>query len=362
MTLPPIPDKTVSTPITIINPDGEPMSLKSMCILLLCSILAGASASVMAEAQYKARIGHLEAPTQPRHWGLEQVAEKVKQVTNGEVEFELFPAAQLGNAREQVEATQFGSIEGTVQPAAFLGGFNPAISILDIPYLYPTDRDAAQKLRGGPFGQALVKSFDNRGLVALTIWPNGRKNLTSVKPIPDPAALEGQRFRVMDSKILIEQFAGVGASAIPLPFQELYTALQTGVVDGEENPLDTISTMKFYEVQKYLVISEHGAMEDVVLFNPAWWSALPDEHKEVIAKAFDEVRPLVEQRKEEAQAGALETIKTAGVEVRTANEAERATLREQMYPPARAAYLERAGDEGQKLIELYEAELQKLAQ
>jgi C4-dicarboxylate-binding protein DctP len=336
------------------------INLKTLMTGLLTVCVLAFNASAVAQAPYKARIGHLESPTQPRHWGLEQVAALVAERSGGEVEFELFPAAQMGNAREQVEATQFGSLEGTVQPAAFLGGFNPAVSILDLPYLYPSDRAAAQQLRGGAFGQTLLQSFDNRGLKAITIWPNGRKNLTSAKSLETADALAGQRFRVMDSKILIEQFGGVGASAIPLPFQELYTALQTGVVDGQENPLDTISTMKFYEVQKHLVVSEHGAMEDVVMFNPNWWNSLPEDYQAIIVAAFEELRPAVEQRKEQAQAGALETIEAAGVTVRVADETERTALRGKMYPPARAAYLERAGEEGQQLIDLYEAELQKL--
>jgi C4-dicarboxylate-binding protein DctP len=285
----------------------------------------------------------------------------VKSRTNGEVELQLFPSSQLGNARQMIEGTQLGTNEGTVMPAAFLGGFNPAISILDIPYVFPSDRAAAQKLRAGPFGKALLDSFSARGFVAIALWPNGRKSLTSNKPLDSLEAMKGQKFRVMDSKILIEQFAAVDASAVAIQFGELYTALQTGVIDGQENPLDTISTMKFHEVQKNLVVTEHGAMEDVVLFNPGWWKKLPAAHREVIVKAFDEVRPEFEKNKDAAQDKALEIIRASGkTNVRVADEKERARLREAMYPRARAAYLERAGAEGKKLIALYEQERKKL--
>lgn len=321
--------------------------------------LGGAQAQ--PKAKYPAKIGHLEAPTQPRHQGLIKVAELVKSRTQGEVEFQLFPSSQLGNARQMIEGTQLGTSEGTVMPAAFLGGFNPAISILDIPYVYPSDRAAAQKLRSGAFGKALLDSFTPRGFVAITLWPNGRKSLTSNKPLDSLEALRGQKFRVMDSRILIEQFAAVNASAVAIQFGELYTALQTGVIDGQENPLDTISTMKFHEVQKNLVVTEHGAMEDVVLFNPGWWQKLPAAHRDVIVKAFDEVRPAFEKNKDAAQNAALEQIRASGkTHVRIADEKERARLRDAMYPRARAAYLERAGAEGQKLIALYEQERKKL--
>ena len=184
-------------------------------------------------AKYAAKIAHLEAPTQPRHKGLEKVSTLVKERTNGEVEFTIYPLSQLGNARQMIEGTQFGAIECTVQPAAFLGGFNPVVSVLDVPYLFPSDRLISQKLRDGPFGQALLDSFDSRGLHALTEWPNGRKSLTSNKPLDNLEDLAGQKFRVMDSKILIDQFAAVGATAVAINFSELYTSLQTGLVDGQ---------------------------------------------------------------------------------------------------------------------------------
>lgn len=313
-----------------------------------------------AKAKFTARIGHLEAPTQPRHQGLLKVAQLVKERTNGDVDLQIFDSSKLGNQRQMTEGTQFGTIEGTVSPAAFLGGFNPVVSILDIPYLYPTSRTASQKLREGPFGKAILDSFSSRGMVALTIWPNGRKSMTSNRPLTNLDAYKGQKFRVMDSKILQEQFAAVGASAVSIAFGELYTALQTGVVDGQENPLDTIATMKYYEVQKNLVVTEHGVMEDIVLFNPGWWKSLPANYQQVIAKAFDEVRPETEKNKEAAQQGALDTIRKAGVQVRTADEAERQRLGQAMYARSKAAFLERAGAEGPKVIATYEAEIKKV--
>jgi tripartite ATP-independent transporter DctP family solute receptor len=325
-------------------------------------VLAAAMPGVVrAQAKYTAKIGHLEAPTQPRHRGLEKVSALVKERTKGEVEFKLFPASQLGNARQMIEGTQFGSLECNVMPAAFLGGFNPVVSIFDIPFLLPEDLVKSNEIRTGAFGRYILDTFGSRGLVALALWPNGRKSLTSNKPLASVEAFTGQKFRVMDSRILIEQFSAVGASAIAIAFGELYTALQTGVVDGEENPLDTISTMKFHEVQKYLVISNHGAMEDVVLFNPAWWNALPAGHRTAISDAFLEVRPEVEKMKEEAQLRALEQIKASGkVEVRSLGEEERKVWRSRMVPQAESAYLQRAGAEGKKAVELYQTELKRL--
>ena len=328
--------------------------------LLVLGLGAGA-AQAQSKAKYVTRIGHLESPTQPRHQGLTKVAELVRARTDGEVDMQIFPAAQLGNARQQVEGVQFGTIEATMMPVAFVAGFNPAVSVLDIPYLFPSDRAKSQQLRESAFGKAVLDSFSSRQLVGVTLWPNGRKSLTSNKSLDKLDAMPGQKFRVMDSKIMIEQFAAVGASAIAIQFGELYTALQTGVVDGQENPLDTISTMKFHEVQKNLVVTEHGSMEDAFLVNPGWWAKLPQSHRDAIVKTLDEVRPQTEKIKEEAQRTSLEAIKSSGrISVRIADEAERKRLRDAMYPRARAAYLERAGAEGQKLLDLYQQEAKRL--
>lgn len=329
----------------------------ALTLLVSLGVVGAASAQ-----QFSARIGHLEAAQQARHQGLETVAELVRERTDGEVVFELFPAGQLGQAREMNEGVQLGVIEGTVSPAAFLAAFNPAVSILDVPFVYPADRAQATELRTGPFGQAVLDSFDAIGVKAIAIWPNGRKSFTSNKPLDDVDDFSGQRFRVMDSRVLIEQFASVGASAIAIPFGELYTALQTGVVDGQENALDTIAAMRYNEVQTNLVVSEHGANEDVVMFNPAWWNSLPENYQQVILDAFEEVRPQVEEIKEASQATARARLTEAGMNIRDLTDEERAALREAMYPRARDAYVAQAGAVGEGIVAAYEAEYAKIAQ
>ncbi|HET8728985.1 MAG TPA: TRAP transporter substrate-binding protein [Alphaproteobacteria bacterium] len=337
------------------------MMMNARGLKLLGTAAVAALAAQMASAQeYTARIGHLESAQQARHQGLERVAELVSERTDGNVEFQLFPAGQLGQAREMNEGVQLGVIEGTVSPAAFLAGFNPAVSILDVPYLYPADREKAAELRNGAFGDAVLDSFDAHGFEAIALWPNGRKQFTSNMPIEGIESFEGQRFRVMDSNVLIEQFNAVGASAVALPFGELYTALQAGVVDGQENALDTIATMKYNEVQDHLIVSEHGANEDVVLFNPAWWASLPEEYRTIIVEAFEEVRPEAERIKEAAQESALETLKASGMQVSTLGDEERAELRAAMYPRARDAYLEQAGEAGQAIVSTYEQEYDRI--
>lgn len=330
--------------------------MSRLSLFAACAVTALSLGTAVQAQDYIAKIGHLESPAQSRHVMLEKVAAEVKEKTGGKVEFQLFPQSQLGNQRQMTEGVQLGAIEATVSPAAFLGGFNPLVSVLDIPYLLPDDEDAAQALREGPFGQALLKSFDDKGVTAIALWPNGRKNFTSNKPLGDIGAFADQKFRVMDSNILIKQFDALGASAIALPFGELYTALQTGVVDGEENPLDTIKNMKFHEVQKYLVISEHGAMEDVILFNTAWWNSLPEDYRTIILDAFHGAVPELRAHKAAAVEEARKVIEASGTEVRVAPAEERAAFRAQMFGPAATAYVEATGDAGKALLEVYAAE------
>lgn len=336
------------------------MSPRPQYLLAAAIGLSSLTATSVLAQDYTAMIGHLESDAQSRHVHLERVAELVSERTDGAVVFQLFPQGQLGNQRQMTEGVQLGTIQGTVSPAAFLGGFNPLISILDIPYLLPEDADQAQALREGPFGQALLDSFADRNVVAIAQWPNGLKNFTSNEPLDDIADFEGQKFRVMDSSILISQFDALGASAIALPFGELYTSLQTGVVDGQENPLDTINRMRFDEVQDYLVVSEHGAMEDIVLFNPDWWNSLPADYQDVITAAFLEVIPDLRAHKAEAIEASLEAISAGGTNVRVADAEERSAFRDAMFDAASAAYIANTGEDGQELMDLYQSEYDAL--
>ncbi|MDD3312129.1 TRAP transporter substrate-binding protein [Pseudodesulfovibrio sp.] len=327
--------------------------------LAAVALVAGVCANAEA-ATYVAKIGHLESAQQSRNTLLVKVAQLVKERTNGDVEFQIYPQGQLGGQRQMNEGVQLGTLEGTVAPAAFLGGFNPMVSILDVPYLYPDDDARSQQLRESKFGQMLLDSFADKGVAAITIWPNGRKCFSSNKPIDTIEEFKGQKFRVMDSKILIEQFKAIGASAIALPFSELYTALQTGVVDGEENPLDTIQRMKYFEVQKNFVISYHGLMEDFVLFNQMWWEGLPENYRTIIRDAFLEVIPELVAHKAQAVAAALDDIKSHGVNVRVLTSEEKAQFRAKMFKPSMDVFLSKTGDKGKKLFDVYTEEYNRI--
>jgi tripartite ATP-independent transporter DctP family solute receptor len=328
---------------------------------LLAAALCIAAMPAAYAAKFEAKLASQDPPTTAKHRGLTKAAELIKQRTNGEVEIKIFPSSQLGGGRQMTEGAQLGTIEIIITPAAFLGGFNPMVSILDIPYVLPSDREVSRKLRTGKFGQAVLDSFRAKGLEPVALWDGGRKQFTSNKPLSELTDFSGQRFRVMDSKILIEQFAGLKASAIVLQFAELYTALQNGVVDGQENPLDIIQAMKFFEVQKNVLVTDHGAITEVILMNPGWFAKLPDNYKSIVKAAFAEVAAQVETEKAADAAKSLEFFKQKGLNVRVADEAERGKLRAMVYPKARDAYVTMAGPGGKTLVDLYEKELASLS-
>lgn len=342
-----------------------------MTQLRALSFLAGFGAAALvattviptdANAQtYVARIGHLENPDQPRHKALEMVAALVKERTKGDVEFQIFPSSQLGGQREMNEGVQLGTLQGTVSATSWMAGFNPLVTILDLPYFLPIDPQKAQALRTSAFGQKLLSTFGEKGFHGVGFWPFGFKQMTSNKPLDNLDEIQGQRFRVMASDILMAQFQALGASAVALPFGELYTALQNRVVDGQENPVSSILSMRFYEVQKNILISDHGAIEDVIVFNPAWWEALPQGHKDVITAAFVEVVPQLQELYKTQREAGIELIKNSGANVRVMGDDEKAALRAKAFEPTKAIYLQKNGDAGAELMKLYEAEYAKLS-
>lgn len=317
-------------------------------------------AGAAAAADFPARIGHIENPDQPRHMALEKVAAMVAERTNGAVEFQIFPSSQLGKQRELNEGVQLGSLEGAVSATSWMAGFNPLVSITDIPFYLPEDPADAQALREGPFGKALLATFEPKGFHAVALWPFGKKDMTSNKPLEKLADIKGQKFRVIDSQILMAQYQALGASAIALPFGELYTALQNGVVDGQENPLSSNISMRFYEVQDYMLLSGHGAIEDVIVFNPNWWNSLPAEYQGIITDAFQEVVPELDELYRSKRAAWLKTVEESGSKVTEMSDAEKSEMREVTYGPTSAAYLNNAGEEGRTLIDLYQKEYNAL--
>jgi len=212
------------------------------------------------------------------------------------------------------EMVQAGALEILAIPTSNMQVLHPPLQVLDLPFLFP-DREALFRILDSDFTDNLYKPLLSRNIVGLHWIISGFKQFTGNFPIRTPGDFKGRKIRVMPAPIIREQFKALGASPVPIDFHELYNALQQGVVDGQENPLTTIVTMKFYEVQKYMTLSNHAFIAYVFVASKSFLDSLPEKHQKLVRESAKKAgiyeRGLVGEREK----GFLETIKKSGVTV-----------------------------------------------
>ncbi len=249
------------------------------------------------------KAGHTLAEDHPYQLGMLKFAELVSEKTNGQIKIEVFPNSALGGERDMVEGVQLGTVDMVLSSTGPLGGFVPELNVVDLPFLFKS-REHAYKVLDGEIGQDLLKGLENKSLVGLAWWENGFRNVTNNKrPIEKPEDLEGLKIRTMENEVHMASFETMGADPTPMAFNELFTALQQGVVDGEENPVPIVMTSKFYEVQKYMTLTGHFYSPSVVMINKAKFDSFTEEQqnalKEAAKEAADYERGLIKQMDEE---------------------------------------------------------------
>lgn len=245
--------------------------------------------------------------------GAVKVGEVLMKKFPGRIEFQHYPASQLGNEREILEGMRIGTIEMATSGVAGLA--DPIFDIVDMPFLF-RDRNHVYTVLDGPIGTELREKIKDPKLVALGYFENGWRHITNNKrPINSPADLKGLKQRVVEHRIYLATMKALGATAIPIPFGELYTALKTGVVDGQDNPLINIWTMKFHEVQKYLTLSGHVYSNNVVLASKAWFDKLPAEIQTGVREAVSEAMVLVRTESIKGDKELVEKLRTGGMVV-----------------------------------------------
>jgi tripartite ATP-independent transporter DctP family solute receptor len=296
------------------------------------------------------KFAHSSAPGSARDLGAQKFKEVVEAETDGQVTVEIYPASQLGNPTEIVQGVQMGNIEMAISPTSFMGGFQPLITLLDIPFLFPTDKDKLLELQKSAEMRALLDKIDDVGIRALGIWHTGYKQFSGPKPLNTPDAFKGLKFRAMPSPVIFEEFKTLGASPTDLPFAETYNALQTGTINGQENPLDTTYDMKLHEVQDYITLTDHGVLDQLIIMNKNFYDGLDQSIKDAINKAFDEGREVTVQKTYENIDSVRQTMEDAGVEFVEVTPEEREVFEEKMQA-VRDFYIEKFGDEGKTLLE-----------
>jgi TRAP-type transport system periplasmic protein len=238
-----------------------------------------------ASAQTVLKIGY--ATSKDSHYGVGSTAfcDEIEKGTQGRYKCQQFPSSALGGEREQIEAVQLGTQDLTNTSTGPLGNFLPEAKIFDIPFLF-RDYNHARHTMDGPIGQEVLKKLQTKGLIGLAWTENGFRHMTNNKhAIVTPADAKGLKLRTMENKIHMEGYKTFGLLPTPMPFPELFTALQQGTVDGQENPIPVILSSKFSQVQKHLSLTGHVYSPAVLLLSPTVWNKLNDADKKVFMDA-----------------------------------------------------------------------------
>jgi TRAP-type transport system periplasmic protein len=271
--------------------------------------------SSMDKAQYEFKLGHLQGGDHPYQKGAEKFKQIVEEKSQGKIKINIFPSSQLGNGRDEIEGLQLGTIQFHIGSVAPVANFAPKLNVLSLPYLFQS-REQAIKVLDGDLGKELSSDLEKKGIINLMFWENGFRHLTNnVKPIKTAADVKGLKIRVQESPAYISFVKALGATPTPIPFGELYTAMEQKVVDGQENPLAQIATNKFNEVQKYLTLDGHTYDAAVFLVSKAAFDKLPPDLQQVVKDAAKEAGDYERQVSKDLDAKFLKQLKDGGMQV-----------------------------------------------
>ncbi|MDI7261430.1 MAG: DctP family TRAP transporter solute-binding subunit [Thermodesulfobacteriota bacterium] len=322
-------------------------------------------ASVHA-APVEIKFGHVDPPdvfTSKKGAAGEVFKNVVETETGGRVVVKVFPAGQIGGERELVESTKLGTIQMSMVSAAIAGTYKEA-QVLDIPYLFSSPA-VAWKVMDGWFGKEMAEDcLKKTGMRVLAYGETGFRNFTnSVRPIKSPADMKGLKIRVMESPVYITMVRALGAAPTPIAWPETYTALQQKVVDGQENPVSVILSVKFFEVQKYLTLDGHSYGVDFILINDKFYQGLPKETQEILKSAAINAGLVGRGIQQLNSAIGVSQLKEKGMEIYSPNPKERDMFREAAQKPV-VEYIEKVIgrpwiDKLMKAVKEAEAELAK---
>lgn len=304
--------------------------------VLAASIATGANAETL-------RFGHYANPSDTPHKAALMFKWIVENMTDNELEIAVYPAGELGNSANSLQGARLGTIDITVTGNPYFTSFAPQVNVLDLPFLFESPEHAYRVL-DGEVGEELMSSINEVGLQGLAFWEIGFRNLTNnVRPIHEPADLEGLKLRTTPNPAHIEAFSILGANPAPMDFAELYSALQTGTVDGQENPTSHIYHSNFHEVQKHLSITEHAYTASPLVMNQAKFNSLPEDQQEALRVAAKISAAYERELNRVLETSSLEAMKAAGVEV--VEDPDVAAFRDLVADKTRAMYVEKFGDE-----------------
>ncbi len=309
------------------------MKTRLALVALAASALLAVTGTAFAQAPIIIKFSHVVAVDTPKGKAAEKFKELAEKRLGNKVKIEVYPNSTLYKDGEEMEALSLGSVQMLAPSLAKFGPLGAReFEVFDLPYIFD-DYAELHKVTEGPAGKALFKKLESKGITGLAYWDNGFKVMSSNKPLKVPADVKGQKMRIQSSQVLSAQMKALGALPQTMAFSEVYQALQTGVVDGTENPPSNLYTQKMHEVQKYVEVTNHGYLGYAVIVNKKFWDGLPADVRTGLEAAMAEATKYANQIAKEENDAALEKVKASGKsQVYVPTAAEKAMWKKALVP------------------------------
>lgn len=291
-------------------------------------VAASLSLGALAQQPIVIKFSHVVANDTPKGHAAEYFKKKAEELTKGKVKVEVYANSTLYKDKEEMEALQIGAVQMLAPSLAKFGPLGvKEFEVFDLPYIFD-DYTELHKITQGPAGRKLLDKLEAKGVRGLAYWDNGFKSFSANKPLKAVADFKGQKMRIQSSKVLESQMRALGSLPQVLAFSEVYQALQTGVVDGTENPISNLYTQKMHEVQKHLTLSNHGYLGYAVITNKKFWDGLPADVRKQLEDAMEQATRYANQIALQENEAALEAVKKSGkTQVYTPTAQERLELK-----------------------------------
>lgn len=306
------------------------MKIRTVIVGLLAATF---SVTALAQTPIVIKFSHVVAADTPKGKASEFFAKRAGELTKGKAKVEVYANSALYKDKEEMEALQLGAVQILAPSLAKFGPLGvKEFEAFDFPYIFDDTADL-HRITQGPIGAALLAKLEPKGIKGLAFWDNGFKSFSANTPIKTPADLKGKKMRIQSSKVLEEQIRSVGGLPQVMAFSEVYQALQTGVVDGAENPVSNLYTQKMHEVQKHLTLTNHGYLGYAVITNKKFWDGLPADVRGQLEQAMKEATAFANKIAQEENDSALEGVKKSGkTTVYVPTKEERLAFKKAMAP------------------------------
>lgn len=300
------------------------------------------AATVSVQAETTLRFGYEAPRSDTQHLAAKKFNELLKEKTKGEIKLSLFPDSTLGNAQAMISGVRGGTIDLEMSGSPNFSGLVPNLNVIDIPFIFQ-NKEHAYRVLDGEIGQGLLKELEDKGLKGLAFWEVGFRSMTNSKhPIHTPEDVKGLKIRTNQNPMYVKAFQLLGANPVPMPLSELYTALETRAVDAQEHPIGIVWSVKLYEVQKYLSLTNHGYTPLLVVMNKAKFDGLSPELQQAIIESAQEAGKYQRELNAKKEIEILDKMKKAGVEI--VEQVDIKPFKNAVEQPVRQFFIEKNGD------------------